>query len=137
MTMATRAIEMTHAVDPRKQLREMVEPYLDDIEVLGAQVLCVTYIRPEVTKGGIIISSATGHTRDEDIYQGKVHLVAKFGEAAFEPDATHEFRVKPKLWDWVAIRVSDSFQFKLRDAHCRLVVDANIRAILKRPDIVL
>lgn len=137
MPMATRAIQMAHDKDPKKILWKLVEPYLDDIDLLGPQVLCVTYIRPETTAGGIILSSGTGHTRDEDIYQGKVQLMVKAGAEAFKADDQHKFEVVPEIGDWVAIRVGDSFQFKLGDAHCRLVVDSNIRAILKRPDIVL
>ena len=68
-------IKMSPAIDPRKDLLDRVGN-LDELKIFNNQVLIATYIRPEKTKGGIIM---TQNTRDEDRYQSKVGLVLKFG----------------------------------------------------------
>lgn len=56
---------------------------IDDIEVFGNQVLVGVYVRPVVTRSGLIISGETGR---EDFWQGKVGLLLKLGEAAWKRD---------------------------------------------------
>jgi co-chaperonin GroES (HSP10) len=128
---------MEHDQDPKKVLMDAVAPFLDDIELMGGEFLAATYMRPEKTKGGLILSSSTGHSRDEDRYQGKVQLVVKLGAQAFVDSDERSFSIKPKVGDWVVIRVGDSFPLTLNDTPCRIIMDERVRAIIQQPDIVL
>ena len=67
--------EMDHANDQRQALKEQIGN-IDDIEIFNNQILVAVYIRPEKTKGGIIM---TDRAREEDKYQGKIGLIVKMG----------------------------------------------------------
>ena len=134
----TRALQMVHEVDPKREIMDRVAPYLDNVQVLAAEVLLAIYVRPEKTAGGIYLSGGKGHTRHEDVYQGKVGLVLKVGPIAFSEDSTHRFGgVVPQVGDWVALRVGDSFQLAVGDQPCRIAEDINFKLILKDPDAVI
>lgn len=62
--------ENTDGIDPEQQFPEPT----------GWHVLCLMYVRPERTKGGIIL---THDTRREDVTQGRVGLVLQLGPEAF------------------------------------------------------
>ncbi|MDE2467166.1 MAG: hypothetical protein KGL35_00040, partial [Bradyrhizobium sp.] len=95
------ALKMVHAVDPADEIRSEVGKLVDDIEVLGAQVLVAAYIRPERTAGGILLPDVPNSTRAEDEYQGKVGLVLKCGPLAFVEDDKHHWGSRiPKAGDW-------------------------------------
>jgi co-chaperonin GroES (HSP10) len=128
---------MEHDQDPKKVLMDAIAPYLDDIELMGAEFLAATYQRPEKTKGGLFLPDGQGHVRGEDVYEGKVQLVVKLGAQAFQDTDAVSFSIKPKVGDWVLIRVGDSFPLILGSTACRLIMDERVRAIIKRPDIVL
>jgi co-chaperonin GroES (HSP10) len=134
MPVASRAVQMIHKVDPKVELQRAVQPLVDSMEVLGAQVLIAVYVRPEKTAGGILL---TEETRGEDNLQGKIGLVLKLGSIAFDEDADHKFPVKPQVGDWVMFRIGDTFEFVLGKHKFRLADDVAIRAIVARPDIVL
>ena len=73
---------MSHIEDPANEIRKRIGD-ISQIEVLHNQILVGVYIRPEKTKGGILLTS---QTRDEDRYQGKAGLVLKKGPLAFVDD---------------------------------------------------
>ncbi len=129
------ALAMVHPVDPKHEIFREVASYLADVTPLGAEVLLAVYIRPEKTKGGILLPGNQG-PRKEDSYQGKVGLVLALGEMAFTDDATHKWPTKPKVGDWVAINVGDTWAFELGPRRCRVVEDVDVKLILQRPDIV-
>lgn len=109
---------------------------LDKIEVIGTDVLVGHYVRPEKTRGGIIL--AEKGMRDEEQYQGKAALVLKKGPRAFVKDSTHDWGdVVPQVGDWIAIWTSENqHPLELGGRRCRLVEDVNCKLILPRPDIV-
>lgn len=128
------AIKMVHATDPREAILAQTRAYVDNMDVLGARLLIATYIRPEKTAGGIIL---TAKTRDEDDYQGKVGLVLKLGPIAFTEDADHQWGdVKPKVGDWVLVSIGDTRRLQVGQNPCRFVQDVNVQAIIKDPDAV-
>lgn len=134
MPVASRALEMVHDTDPRKEIEDSLSPYLDEIEVMGARVLIGVYVRPSRTRGGIIIADST---RNEDNYQGKIGLVLKLGPLAFTADATHDWGDRaPKVGDWVLFRVGDTHPLIIGDRACRLAEDVAIQAVVGRPDMV-
>src|SRR5215472_615195 len=141
MPVASQAVLMEHLVDPKQAILDEVAPFIDDVEPIGRQILVGTYLRPEKTQGGLLLPDGVNTARGEDRYQGKVQMVLKFGPMAFEPfgyvdpdEGVVDFQPKPKLHDWILIRVGDSFQFLLGKQPMRLVIDRNVRAILNRPD---
>jgi co-chaperonin GroES (HSP10) len=135
---------MRHDVDPRIDLFRKVGK-IDHIRLLHNQVLVATYIRPEMTKGGLILPQSA---RDEDKHQGKVGLVIAKGPLAFQDDATTKFQGQDvQVGDWIAYRMSDGWQFTIRgnpapdnpkgEHHCRMLMDIDVKAVLTGPDDVL
>ena len=100
---------MSHIEDPANEIRKRIGD-ISKIEVLHNQILVGVYIRPEKTKGGILLTS---QTRDEDRYQGKAGLVLKKGPLAFVDDENNKFHGQNvDIGDWVFYRVSDGFLIK-------------------------
>lgn len=128
----SRAWPMVHETDPKVAILADVDPHTGDIAVLGARLLVAVYVRPERTKGSIILSD---NTRDEDRYQGKVGLVLRLGPIAFQDDATHRFgAVVPRIGDWIVFSVGDTFAFDLGERRCRTVEDVDVHLIVQSPD---
>jgi hypothetical protein len=130
---------MAHDIDPKQEILAEVGPHLDGIVPLGAYIVAAAYIRPEKTKGGVLLSDYQGGARDEDKYQGKVHLLLKCGPLAFyEEEAGNIWGSrKPAVGDWIIIKVSDGMPFLLGKRTCRLVFHEAIRMIVNRPDVLL
>ena len=128
--------------DPKKALLDAAGD-LSDYEVAGNLVLVATYIQPEKTKGGIILS---GTSLAEDRFQGKVGLILKCGPAAFrdEPKAGiffYGFAAEPS--EWVLYRPSDAMELFIRDRRklndglpCRLIEDSLIKARVSDPSLI-
>lgn len=132
---------MLHEVDPRTDLLNKIGD-ISHIKVLFNQVVVATYIRPEMTKGGLILP---GSVQNEDKYQGKVGLVIARGPQAFVDDDRQKFDGQNvELGDWVAYRMTDGWQFTLKgrptpanpkgEYHCRVMIDVDIKAVLSHPD---
>jgi len=120
--------------DPKKVILETVGS-LDDIEIFGDMVLLAIYIRPEKTKGGIYRPDSN---KDEDIWQGKVGLVLKWGPDAFvDPESGNLYDQVAQEGDWCVFKVGDAWNLQIKDIPCRLVRDTNIRMKIKDPEAVL
>lgn len=128
------ALKMEHADDPRKELLAAVGD-ISQIEVFGNQLLVAIYIRPEKTKGGIILAN---QTRDEDKWQGKVGLVLKMGPRAFVDPTEKWFSgtENVKVGDWIYFRPSDAWQLTVNSALCRVMDDISVRGKISQPDSV-
>jgi hypothetical protein len=74
---------MHHEVDPALVIKGEIGD-LSSFELFNNQILVATYIRPKMTKSGILLAD---QTTDEDRYQSKVGLLLKTGPRAFEPNA--------------------------------------------------
>lgn len=131
------AIRMYHATDPRTELLEKVGD-VSEFKIMSNQVLIAVYIRPEKTKGGILLADTKGGTRDEDRFQGKVGLVIGLGPSAFQDDPEGKWfgGNEIKIGDWVVLRPSDGWQMYVNDTLCRLAQDTMIRGIVPHPDMV-
>lgn len=102
-----------------------------EVEVLHSQVLCLTYVRPAKTKGGIHL---TDQTIQEDQFQGSIGLVVGLGAGAFKDAPGADFHgTKLKLHDWVMYRAADGTQLFIRGCTCRLFQDTNIMMRVKDP----
>lgn len=111
------------ASDPRAELLDAIGD-LSDYEVGNNEVLAATYLRPERTAGGIIL---TQRDLKEDLYQSKVHLVLKCGPLC----EFFGFTVAPG--DWIVIRPSDAWALDINGVQCRHILDSNVRAKVKDP----
>lgn len=122
---------MEHAVDPRKDLLKKVGN-IDDIEIFNNQILCAVYVRPEKTKGGIVLPD---QHRSEDKIQGKVGLVLKKGSMAFVDDNSNWFvDVEVNINDWIIFRPADGWSITVNGVLCRILDDINIRGRVSHPD---
>lgn len=104
---------------------------LDGYEVLGSNVLCATYVRPEKTAGGLYLPEKS---HDENRYQGKVALVLKMGAAAFKYDGAFEFEgQKPQVGDWVMHHAMDARELFIKGTSVKLIDSSLIRMIVPDP----
>lgn len=126
-------IAMSHEVDPKEALLTELGD-TGKIELLNTNVLVAVYIRPEKTKGGIIMTSKA---RDEDRYQSKVGLIVKAGPTAFvESDGKWFNGLDLKVGDWVIFRPSDGWNITVNGVLCRMFDDAIIKGRIPHPDSV-
>lgn len=134
MTRGKASVAMLHADDPRKDILDKIGD-ISNLSILHNRILVATYIRPEKTKGGIILTEST---RDEDEYQGKVGLVIAIGPRAFVDDEDAKFHGQSvKLGDWVYYHPHDGKQLKIKGVHCRLFAyETQIVGTVEHPDAV-
>ena len=107
---------------------------LSGVDVLFNMVLIGTYIRPNVTKGGIIRPDANVQ---EDVWQGKAGLVLKIGPNAFVDDTDDSFYgQRVEVGEWCVYKVGDAWSLNINNYPCRLVRDSSIKLKVKDPNIV-
>ena len=128
-------IAMLHEKDPKQVLIDQVGKVVNNLHVLNTQVLVAVYIRPEKTKGGIIMAN---QTRDEDRHQSKVGLILKKGPTAFVEGEEKKWfgDVKFKEHDWIVFRPSDGWAITINGVLCRMLQDVQIRMTIDSPDVV-
>jgi len=101
--------------------------------VMNNQLLVGIYMRSEKV-GNIFLPDAT---RDEDRWQGKVGVVLKKGPTAFVSDGNVDFHGQDvNVGDWVLYRTSDGFPVDVNKAHCRLLEDIHIKAVISDPSMI-
>lgn len=128
----SRALMMQHDTDPKIAL--MGEIDISSVEVFHNQILIGVYVRPNMTKSGILLAD---QTRKEDEYQGKVGLVLKKGPMAFVSDSRVDFKGQDvQVGDWVVFRASDGWQLNIGDKLCRMLTDMDIKLRVGQPDLV-
>jgi co-chaperonin GroES (HSP10) len=126
--------------DPRQAIMDALEGGHENLDVLHANVIVATYIRPEKTAGGIFLAD---RTLQEDRFQGKAGLVLKKGPLAFVDDTIAKFGGKTiNEGDWVMVRPSDGMEFFASDKSkgagisCRVFKDVDIIARLDDPALI-
>lgn len=103
-----------------------------DTHVFHSKVLVATYVRPSVTKGGIILID---NTIEEDRYQGTIFLVLAMGKGAFKDDNIAKFNGdKIKVGDWVMGVAGDGISMFINEVPCRLFDDTRILMRVKDPE---
>jgi hypothetical protein len=143
-------------------LRELT-PVIEGIELQRNRCLVATYIRPNITRGGIII---TDKQSEEDRWQGKVGLLLKVGPTAFDYEELHQRADAiladadetgvdvitvddaqgraaaelnlPRVGDWVAYRTSETHEVGVEVApgvcaSCRQIYDESIVMVVSDP----
>jgi len=119
-------VAMLHEKDPREELLAKVGD-VSDFEIAHNEVLIAIYMRPEKTRGGIVMVPSN---LKEDLFQSKVGLVLKIG-----PGCVFK-HVDVQLHDWVVTRPSDTWALDVNFEPCRLAYDDQIRARVKEPGMV-
>jgi hypothetical protein len=123
---------MLHEVDPKEALLKQIGDSYKDFDIFNTQVLLAVYIRPEKTKGGIMLANKT---RDEDRYQSKVGLILKKGPSAFVDDEGKWFNgLTISEGDWLVFRPSDGWNLTINGVLCRMLDDTSTRMRIKHPD---
>ncbi len=126
--------EVAKAADPKSLMISKVGD-LSGINVMYNMVLIASYIRPGVTKGGIIRPDSN---LEEDVWQGKVGLVIKLGPDAFKDDAETQFNgQRADLGEWVVFKTGDAWQLTVGEWPCRLVRDSSIKMKVSDPFMVI
>jgi co-chaperonin GroES (HSP10) len=124
-----REIAESSKSDYRRHIDALEEPYADT--VLHSQVLCMTFIQPARTAGGILIPDKS---LEEDRFQAKLFLVIAMGPGAFKDDKIAQFHdVKVSVGDWVLARPSDGMEIFYNGNTLRLFQDVDLRLKVKNP----
>ena len=124
-------IAMEHDADPKKTILKNLGD-ISKVEIFNNQILCAVYVRPEKTKGGIVLPE---QHRSEDKIQGKVGLVVKKGPAAFVDETNTWFvDVDVNVNDWIIFRPSDGWSITVNGILCRILDDISIRGRIQHPD---
>lgn len=107
---------------------------ISQVEVMHNYVLAGIWVRPNKTKGGILL---TDNTLKEDIYQGKTALVLKKGPTAFMDGPDGDFMGQNvEIGDWIVLRPGDGWQVKVGNRECRMVPDTSIKLKVPKPDMI-
>ena len=134
--------DMQHDADPKQVIWDAIGDTLESVEIFNNELLVAVYMRPEKTKGGIILP---GSNRSEDKFQSKVGLVIKTGPAAFDDPTNQWFAdAKIEVGDWVVFKPSDGWTVTLNTASknpdyingviCRMLDDTAVRGRVGSPD---
>lgn len=132
----SQAIQIKHEADPAVAIRLRVAPYLDDIDIGGADVLVGIWMPEKNAKssGGIILPDKS---RQEYQFQGVTGLILKLGPLAYKTEKTERwFDAPPKVGEWVSFNFKQGESFLLAKQPCRLVGDQYVLMRLPRPDLI-
>jgi hypothetical protein len=119
-------VAMQHEKDPRQALLEQAGD-VSRFEICDNEVLIAIYMRPEKTKGGIVM---VPRNLQEDLYQSKIGLVLRIGPTCDFP------LVKIELYDWVLVRPSDGYNLEVNFLPCRLAYDKHVRVKVPDPEMI-
>jgi co-chaperonin GroES (HSP10) len=122
--------KMAHAFDPAEDIRKRLGKLP---RICGALILAATYVRPNQTQSGLHLPDKV---LDEDVWQGKAHLVVAMGPEAYRNDEHRHF-VQPycAVGDWIIFTPNSGRMVKWNGVPCRLVNDVDVQAIIDAPDI--
>lgn len=122
------AVDEISKIDSLDQKVEAIKKKVGDLSKhnpMFNMVLLAAYVRPSVTKGGII---RPNENVEEDIWQGKTGLVLKHGPDAFQDSEEYSFNgQRAEVGEWVVFKTGDAWQLTINDWPCRLVRDSAIR----------
>jgi co-chaperonin GroES (HSP10) len=125
-------LDMFHDTDPKEKILEELGDHFG-FQLMSNQILVAVYLRPEKTKGGVILSD---RYRDEDRFQSKVGLLLDQGPSAFveDGDASWFGKYPFKKGDWVVFRPSDGWSIHVNGVLCRILSDAQVKGVVDNPD---
>lgn len=126
-----KVLQYTEGEDPKKVVFDALGDALGDWPLFLNQVLVVTAPHPEKSKGGLLY---VPKTMDEERFQGKVGLVVKLGELAFDDETRWPNEdTRPKIGDWVFYRNADTSECSINGISCRFILDDCIKGRVPSP----
>lgn len=133
--------------DPER--REIIDKLgdLTHVKVAQNEFLMAIYVRSNRTPSGLYM---TDKSVKEDVYQGKVGLVVKIGDACkfvrVDDTSRRIYGVAVTLYDWVVVRPSDTWALEINGnpkvlakedfVVCRLVYDDMVRMVVDYPGMI-
>lgn len=122
------SIAMAHDVDPKEKIFSDLGD-ISNIKLLNNQVMIAVYIRPEKTKGGIIM---TDRVRDEDRFQSKIGMIVSMGPSAFKEDEEGKWfnGMTFSPGDWILFRPSDGWTVTVNGVSCKILSDTQVKGII-------
>lgn len=125
--------QLARAKDPKKALVEAIGD-LSKVRVHSDLVLVGTFIRNEMTSGGIIRPL---DNVKEDEHQGKVGLVLMTGPMAWADWEENDSKgADAEIHTWVVYQGTHSWPIQLNGVPCRLVPYDKIRMTVSDPNMV-
>lgn len=135
--MSQTLLKVAQADDPREGLlKQLGNTAVEHYQLMEDDILLATYIRPEKTKGGIIL---TQQNLGEDRFQGKVGLLVKKGPAAWKFDRTNQYPFEgdvPEIGAWCVYRASEGWEIGLNGVSCRIIRASLVRGVVADPSVV-
>ncbi|SRR6266849_1935892 len=134
MVLSASKLELiSQAADPRQAIGAALGD-LDGIAVFSDLVLVGTFIRPEMTAGGIIRPK---EVVQEDEFQGKVGLVLKTGPLAYADwEDPAERGEMAEIGSWVVYAIKDGWPVQINGVACRFIPYEKLRARVDDPKMV-
>lgn len=125
--------QISQSNNPKKAIIDAVGD-LGHVHVCSDLVLLGTFIRNEMTRGGIIRPK---ENVNEDEHQGKVGLVLKAGPIAYADWEDDDTRGQAaELGTWVVYYLMDARQFQINGTPCRMIPYEKIRMVIPDPNMV-
>ena len=126
---------MTLSGDERARMLELLHNGPATITAVGHEIVSVVWIRPEKTKGNILLPDAL---REEDVWQGKVSLVVEMGPDCYRPDAIQTAKTpRCKVGDWIITNPLAGQKLQVNNAIVRIIHDDQVEAVVNGPQGVL
>lgn len=123
--------------DQKQAILKHLGETVNSFTLSGNRVWVATYIMPEKSIGGIIM---TQNTVAESKYQGKVGFVLKKGPMAFLDDpgvnGTKFHGFNPAINDWVHYRPSSGREIGFCNVHIREFADFDISGTVFHPELI-
>ena len=131
---SSRVIELvSNSKNPKLEILKLIGN-LDSVKIKFNMVLLATYIRPARTAGGIIRPDSNV---GEDEWQGKVGLVLKLGNKAYEDDEDTQFGdEKVAVGEWAVYKIGDTWSLNINGYPCRMIKDSSIKMTVEDPNMV-
>jgi hypothetical protein len=105
--------------------------YLKRLRPAGNRLLVITYVAPQVSKGGVRFIDKRG---DSNRFEGKTGLLIAIGPTAFKYDGSYEWEgEKPGIGDWIWYRASDAPERGYCNIYGRTIFDDLYEGICEDP----
>lgn len=129
-----KVIEYSEGEDPKLAVWGALGNALKDLVLYRNDVLLVTAPIMAKSKGGIILADKT---KNEERYQGKIGLIVKLGEIAFnDVEIWPNEETRPIVGDWVFYRNADTHECAINKVSCRFIKDHLIIGKVSAPDAI-
>lgn len=129
-----KVVEYQEGEDPKQAVWNALGDSLNDQPLYSNNVLLITAPIMGKSRGGIIF---TDPTKKEERFQGKIGMVIKVGEVAFnDSEIWPNEHTRPTVGDWVVYRNADTHECAINKYSCRFIKDYLIIMKVSTPDAI-